>query len=279
MTLISDSDLGEDWSPTEEGEWTYTAEMEYGAKIVAGNTEYTVTNTETEFRINLADVPEMSGREGWWKQNPEITEKGVTLTAEYEGDTINYKSVVAFTAEGMEENTEHSVTFGSSYTLVTPEAAGHTFLGWYQHVGDTWKKVETLELNESGKTTVEVEALWASTDYSFTMSGSRSGRVFSSYTNTVTIQETEEVLVGAFAGENMTRSVTREVYIGTGEPVYTEKDGTEFSENMGRTGSGVKAYVRVTVTYTDENGNVLLTIVVEHNGSYSALSGGFTQQA
>ncbi len=278
VTFVSDSDLGTGWEPTAEGKWMCTADMEYGAEIVVGNQRYTVTESATEFEINLEDVPEMNGRTGHWRQNPTITEKGVTFVAEYEGDTVKYKSVVAFTAEGTDGSvTEHSVTFGSSYTLVKPAAAEHTFLGWFMKDADgKWSKVETLELNESGKTTVEVEALWAKTEYGFTWSGQRnsSGGWSRTYSYTVSLQETQEELVGAFMNENVTRSIQREVYVGTKDtPDYTPLEGTEYSADMGNTGAGVKAYVKVTVTYTDGNGNVLYKIVAEKNGSYGLLNG------
>ncbi len=278
VKLTSDSDLGEGWE--QDGDvWTHTAEMEYGAKIVAGSQEFTVTDTETEFLIKLEYVPTVGSRAGHWQKNPEITAQGMQLIPEYDADTIVYKSDVAFTAEGVENaTTEHTATFGTTYTLITPQAEGHTFLGWFmKNAEGKWVEVKTLELGAEVATT-EVEALWAKTQYGFSMSGNRSGRI-GSYTYSVSIVETQEELVGAFANEEINRSVKREFYIGTGTPGYEVVDGTTLTKSVSAGFSTVKANVRVTVTYTDENGNELLTIVVEHSGSFNGITGSFSQSS
>ncbi len=90
---------------------------------------------------------------------------GVTFNAEYGEDHIVYRSAVDWdieydgTSYRLDANTEYTLSFGSEYTLFTPTSEGFTFLGWFTKQGDSWRKVETLQI-AAEETTTYVEALW-----------------------------------------------------------------------------------------------------------------------
>ena len=266
-----------------EHRYYHSQEMKYGADIDLGGKHHTVTGV-TQFELAASPISD-GGRVGEWQGTPEITGDGAKFKATYPA-IITYQSEVQFTIEGYEATSadgiwSYTTQFNATdYKLLTPTSDGYTFLGWYFKDENGWRQI--TQLNASEVSTITVEALWASRMYDFTMSGERinHGKIFSpQYEYTISIGETSEILVGAFANDEETtknRSVQHEFYIGTNTPKYEVNNEIvnnkiTYSKDLGRTGSGVKAYVKVTVTYTDKNGNTLYVYTKEKNGSYNLL--------
>ncbi len=166
-----------DWEAGEDGVYTFETTMKFDSVITVNaqtSTTYTVKTEGNE--IWLPDNIDIGARKGSWAA-PDIRADGAVFTANYEPDTVEYHSEVEFTYGGEPyggERGDYTATYSSHYELITPEAAGYVFLGWFVADGASWKLVRSLDVADT-LTTTKVEALWLSKAVSLTVTGSRSG--------------------------------------------------------------------------------------------------------
>lgn len=190
----------------------------------------------------------------------------ITLSAVWaKSDQVVYTSTVTFTYNGTTYGSEGlTQTYGGEYTLITPEAEGYLFFGWFEKTEEGYRQVTCLQGSEQGITTV-AEAVWVSDiTVSLTASKKTSG-LFSktySYVGAVTLNG------GALVGNPITNglqigcstSFGYAVDDSDGDPADFLKTEEENEFISSREFSGLqtsdkktaysKVHVVVTVTYT-----------------------------
>ncbi len=277
VTFRSDKKLGEDWQWDEASElYVYTCEMEYGATVTIGNTDYTVTDQLLSFDVLTKDVPPLEGgqRAGHWQQDPAITTTTAVFTAEYDPDTIGFTSVVAFSLDGQDAQDVDgkfvlSVDYGTTYIVPQPTAEGYTFLGWFVKEGDSWTRLpDTLELGESTTKTV-AEALWAQDGFVTLETTKSSSWGTETYTAKAGVEFTN--LVGAWASEVRDKSATCSFAFDT-EAVSSEatkyRDPKQVNEKDTESRNFLQskytyAHVKVEITYTLTDGTEFVITITQ----------------
>ena len=201
---------------------------------------------------------------------------GASFAAVYELDTVVYKSLVGYTVgDGTTYSSDnpYMAQLIGNYTLVTPEAEGYEFLGWWQQGADgSWTKITSVSVSSGDQAVITtVEALWKTgSDLSVSVSASKSlGSLKYTYNASITVTGGAD-FVGAFAGEkngNISASASVEYCAGDnvgGDPVYfyttpsftvgAGAGGTALQESVSFEKKGLivrkTMYVVATVTYS-----------------------------
>ncbi len=276
----ADESLGEDWTYDQgTGKWWRKFDMEYGAKVtfIAKDEEfqdaYTVTDDNTQ-EVTLPARPAYAeGQDVASEWTVNFNKAGTEFKVLYKIDTVKYSSPdVAFTVDGNDNlYNDYSAQFTEdTYTLITPKAAGYTFLGWFlKDAEGKWSKVQTVSKGTEEVTTTEVQALWVS-DLTVTITKAERSNELNifgarSYEYSIEADIKGGKLVGAFAQENVSLQMTYRFEAWTSDRSKNSFDTThtadEYVEHVIGTSSG-----RVT---SRDNGRVYVTIAYTYGDVFT----------
>lgn len=155
----------------EEDKWVKTYTLEYGASITVkginvDNVTATVDETLATSLTYELPVSTAFGNNVGWTVQPSLS--AIVFTGVYPtASSVTYHSTIAYNMENFAhaEGENYVEQFTETYTLKTPTAEGYTFIGWYEHTGDTWTPVTEITI-DGEKVEKTVEALWAQTNVS-----------------------------------------------------------------------------------------------------------------
>lgn len=254
VTFFSGSEI-EGWNCEPDGRYSYTAEMEYGAEIIFENDGVQYGEIRTvksgENVVCLPDLPQGGIR---WTANIDTT--GAKFGVLYSRDTVNYHSDIKFAVNGGNYN-DYSVQFKEDvYNMITPEAEGYIFLGWFEKTESGWNKVTSLKKGADGPEETTVEALWAKTS-GVELTASRKG--FISYTYSATATLNEITFYGFMADGVELKSV--EYNFNLSDKMTLSRNDVQ-QQNVYEVKTGLlyyRAWVEVTAVYTLGDNEISIT--------------------
>ncbi|MDE7295693.1 MAG: InlB B-repeat-containing protein, partial [Clostridia bacterium] len=141
-----------------DNKYVYECEAEYGSSV----TFYCDNNVLASYTVgtkdNLFTLPTLDADYIW--SSVETTKSAIMCYAQRNVDTVVYVSEVSFDYQGVSYDS-FSEEISADYSLIVPERAGYTFLGWYSNESGSWEKVTALEsVNNGNAVTYRLHALW-----------------------------------------------------------------------------------------------------------------------
>ncbi|MDE5548357.1 MAG: InlB B-repeat-containing protein, partial [Clostridia bacterium] len=181
-----------------DNKYVYDCEAEYGSSVTFYCDNQVLASYTVGTKDNLFTLPTLDADYIW--SSVEFTKSAIMCYAQRNVDTVVYVSEVSFDYQGVLYDS-FSEELTADYSLIVPERAGYTFLGWYSNESGSWEKVTALEsLDGENAVTYRLHALWLSdltvTDFTATRSGLIGDRTYSA---TASVSGGE--LIGAFANE------------------------------------------------------------------------------
>ncbi len=174
--------------------YVYECEADCDSSVIFYCDNQVLASYTVRTKDNLFTLPALGSDYIW--SSVETTKTAIMCYAQRNVDTVVYVSEIAFEHGGVSYDS-FSEEITENYTLIVPECAGYTFLGWYSNASGSWEKVTALEsVNDGNAVTYRLHALWVSDLSVAWVSASRSwgshdGEVKTSGGN----------LIGAFANE------------------------------------------------------------------------------
>ncbi len=203
VAFTSQVSLGEGWVYSQDlGLYGFTGYMRYQSTVsfVLEDGSIVTYTVSTNILENVFAVPNLTGGVVWGEFG--FNENGFTVLAKDGSDFVTLSSQVAFNySDGVNQASQamsYKVKYKSNYTLATPTANGHVFLGWWMLQDGVYTKITELTYSNGEELNVTVEALWA-TELLVSYEGDKASKSWGNHIATVNVSGGK--LVSSFASQ------------------------------------------------------------------------------